>query len=153
MSKRLIAKGIIEIQKVISNSNSKITHINNAEGIFRDIEENYTINSINAYNQYGIAYLKVTEYNLALQKLSKSLSINPNHPSTLYYIGLFFNNISDDYFNHIDHNLLSKSVQFPKTITMKVKYDYALFFYCKSIIVDNKNIESIKSIKELISSK
>lgn len=149
----MIGRGISEIEKGYLDRTNKLTHINNAESIFRNIETNYVRNSTHACNQYGIAYLKAAEYDLSFQKLSKSLSINPNEPSTLYSLGLFFATITDDYFNHIDYNPLMKSVPFPKTITLKTRNDIALFFYCKSLIPDNTNKESITRIKELLTLK
>ncbi len=128
MEKKLIARGISEIEKVDPNRNNKLAHINNAESIFRNIEKNYVSSPIRAYNRYGIAYLKAAEFDLSFQKLSKSLSINRNEPSTLYSLGLFFAATPDDYFNHFDYKPLLKSVQFPETLSLKTRNDIALFF-------------------------
>mgnify|MGYP002347962944 FL=1 len=149
----LIERGIVEIRRAAADPKRKEIYFAGAESLFRDVENDYVGNSADFCNAYGDAYLRVSEYDLSLQKFIRSLSIKRDNPATLFHLGRFFAGMPEDYFNRFNRAPLNRWIVFPRSLSLKTRQDYALFFYGKSLMAGGDNAEAVKGMRELLSSR
>ncbi len=148
---RKIAAGISEIRKANADGVDRETHFRRAEELFAEVGEDYVKNDARAYNGYAAAYLEAGEHDRAFTKLLASLRIDFDNPATLNRMGAFFYGIPDDRFDKYKTIVLNDFGKKPRPKTsLSNKYDFALYYYCRSLAGNDKD-ESLRNVKDILS--
>jgi tetratricopeptide (TPR) repeat protein len=146
MAKKLIAQGV-ELIRERGDYQKKPEDYRKAEGIFKDVNENYREDYLPGYISYGRAYFDMKEYSASLQKLNGAFSINPADHDTLNALGHFYARVPAEYYRQIRNSINTwyyKGTK--KEIAERSQLDIAINFYKMVLQRDKNNITALYGI-------
>ncbi len=149
MAKKLIHEGVA----LIINSSLKGERFNRknnydeAERLFKEVDEEYIKDFLFGYNEYARAYLKNKDYPESLEKLNQAYNIDKTHIDTLNNLGYFYAKTTKEYFDTLKPNLQKWYFGDKKTMQgIDSSLDLSINFYRRSLLVDNENITALVGI-------
>ncbi len=149
MAKKLIREGVA----LIINSSIKGERFNRknnydeAERLFREVDEEYIKDFLYGYNEYARAYLRNKDYPESLEKLNKAYTLDKTHIDTLNNLGYFYAKTSNDYFSTLKPNIQKWYFADKKEMqNINTSLDLSITFYRRALLVDNENITSLVGI-------
>jgi hypothetical protein len=98
MARSKIREGVALIRRPGIPALEKRRDFENAEKIFREVDEDYVKDYIPGYNAYARAYFDVKEYEFSYLKLKKAFEIAPANVETLNNLGYLYSRIPEDYY-------------------------------------------------------
>lgn len=149
MAKKLIRQGVA----LIINSSLKGERFNRknnydeAERIFREVDEEYIKNYLYGYNEYGRAYLQNRDYAESLDKLNRAYFLDKTHIDTLNNLGYFYAKTTREYFESLKPQI--QKWYFTEKDNIKginSPLDMAITFYRRALLIDPENISSMVGI-------
>ena len=151
MAKKLIKDGVALILKS-SQQGERFDRKNNydeAERLFREVDEKYKKDYLYGYNEYGRAYLWNKDYREAVEKLNGAYNIDRGHTdiTTLNNLGYFYAKTDKDYFETLKPNIKEWYFKDHKDIPrINTPLDLAFIFYRRTLAIDNNNINALFGI-------
>ncbi|MCL1865697.1 MAG: tetratricopeptide repeat protein [Spirochaetes bacterium] len=151
MAKKLIKDGVALILKS-SQQGERFDRKNNydeAERLFREVDEKYKKDYLYGYNEYGRAYLWNKDYRESVEKLNGAYHIDKNHTdtTTLNNLGYFYAKTDKDYFETLKPNIKEWYFKDNKDIPrINSPLDLAFIFYRRTLAIDNNNINALLGI-------
>lgn len=149
MAKKLIREGVA----LIINSGLKGERFNRknnydeAERLFREVDDEYIKDFLYGYNEYARAYLINKDYAESLEKLNKAYSIDKTNVDTLNNLGYFYAKTSNEYFETLKPNIQKWYFASAKEMQgINSTLDLAITFYRRALLVDNENINALVGI-------
>jgi len=149
MAKKLIKQGVT----LIINSSLKGERFNRknnydeAERLFREVDEEYIKDFLYGYNEYARAYLINKDYAESLEKLNKAYNLDKTYVDTLNNLGYFYAKTSNEYFESLKPNIQKWYFGDKKQMQgIDTSLDLAINFYRRSLLVDNENITALVGI-------
>jgi tetratricopeptide (TPR) repeat protein len=149
MAKKLIRQGVA----LIINSGLKgerfnrKTNYDEAERLFREVDEEYIRDFLYGYNEYARAYLINKDYAESLEKLNKAYMLDKTHIDTLNNLGYFYAKTTNEYFDSLKPNIQKWYFADRKEMQgINSALDLSITFYRRALLVDNENITSLVGI-------
>ncbi|PKL16202.1 MAG: hypothetical protein CVV49_17445 [Spirochaetae bacterium HGW-Spirochaetae-5] len=149
MAKKLIREGVA----LILNSNipgerfNRKNNYDEAERLFREVDEEYIKDFLYGYNEYARAYLRNKDYPESLQKLNQAYSLDKTHIDTLNNLGYFYAKTKNEYFETLKPNIQKWYFAEKKEMqNINSALDLSITFYKRALLVDNKNITALVGI-------
>ena len=125
----------------------------NAEKIFRDVDEHYVPNFVYGYTAYAKAYFDKKQYNYALDKLNKIYAIQYRDRGMsvdidiLNHLGEFYARVPKEYYEGIRPNI--NKWYYPRSAKKRDEWsqlDVAIELYKRVLLQNKKNITAIFGI-------
>ncbi len=149
MAKKLIRQGVA----LIINSSLKGERFNRknnydeAERLFREVDEEYAKDFLFGYNEYARAYLINKDYAESLEKLNRAYNLDKTHIDTLNNLGYFYAKTSNEYFESLRPNIQKWYFGDKKQMQgIETSLDLAINFYRRALLVDKENINALVGI-------
>lgn len=149
MAKKLIHHGVA----LIINSSLKGERFNRknnydeAERLFREVDEEYEKDFLFGYNEYARAYLINKDYAESLEKLNKAYILDKTYIDTLNNLGYFYAKTSNEYFESLRPNIQKWYFGDKKQMQgIDTSLDLAINFYRRALLVDKENINALVGI-------
>jgi len=149
MAKKLIRHGVA----LIINSSLKGERFNRknnydeAERLFKEVDEEYKKDFLFGYNEYARAYLVNKDYAESLEKLNKAYNLDKTHIDTLNNLGYFYAKTSKEYFESLKPNIQKWYFKDKKEMQgIGTPLDLSITFYRRALLVDNENINALVGI-------
>jgi len=151
MAKKLINEGVTLILKSTQEGErfDRKTNYDEAERLFRVVDEKYKKDYLYGYNEYGRAYLWNKDYSESIGKLNGAYNIDKRRTdtTTLNNLGYFYAKTDKNYFETIKPNIKEWYFKDNKDIpAINTPLDLALIFYRRTLAVDNNNINAMFGI-------
>lgn len=149
MAKKMIREGVA----LIISSGMKGERLNRknnydeAERIFREVDEEYIKDFLYGYNEYARAYLRNKDYPESLEKLNKAYTLDRTHIDTLNNLGYFYAKTTSAYFDTLRPNIPGWYFTDRKEMQgINTALDLSITFYRRALLVDNENITALVGI-------
>ncbi|MBP9043108.1 MAG: tetratricopeptide repeat protein [Spirochaetes bacterium] len=149
MAKKLIGKGVQLIIKsgVAGNRFERKQNYDEAERIFKEVDEEYVKDYIYGYNEYARAYLLNGDYKESLEKLNRAYDLDRANIDTLNNLGYFYAKVSNEYFSYIAKDIKNWYFKDRTDLeTIKTPLDLAINFYRRVLLLDKENITALVGI-------
>ncbi len=144
MARSKIRDGVALIRRPGIPALEKRRDFENAEKIFREVDEDYVKDYIPGYNAYARAYFDVKEYEFSYLKLKKAFEIAPANVETLNNLGYLYSRIPEDYYERHYEDLWPPDKE--KKGRAEQRLDIAIRFYRYSLTRDPKNVTAMYGI-------
>lgn len=149
MAKKLIKQGVALIIKS-SLKGERINRKSNydeAERLFKEVDEEYIKDFLYGYNEYARAYLKNKDHEESLGKLNKAYSIDKTHINTLNNLGYFYAKTTPEYFERVKSKISEWYFKDKKELkTINTALDLSITFYRRSLLIDKNNVDAMLGI-------
>ena len=149
MAKKLIHEGVT----LIINSGLKGERFNRknnydeAERLFREVDEEYKKDFLYGYNEYARAYLINKDYAESLEKLNKAYNLDKTYIDTLNNLGYFYAKTTNEYFESLKPNIQKWYFADKKEMQgINTTLDLSITFYRRALLVDSENINALVGI-------
>ncbi|HPF05298.1 MAG TPA: tetratricopeptide repeat protein [Spirochaetota bacterium] len=149
MAKKLIHKGVeLIVQSGVKGSRfERKSRYDEAERLFREVDEEYAKDYLYGYNEYARAYLQNRDYKESLEKLNRAYEIDRTHIDTLNNLGYFYAKIDDKYFSLLAKDVRQWYFSERKEIEgIKTPLDLSINFYRRVLLLDNENVTALLGI-------
>jgi tetratricopeptide (TPR) repeat protein len=149
MAKKLIHKGVaLIINSTIPGERfNKKNNYDEAERLFREVDEEYIKDFLYGYNEYARAYLRNKDYAESIEKLNKAYTLDKTHIDTLNNLGYFYAKTSNEYFANLKPNIQKWYFAEKKdTANINTALDLSITFYKRALLIDKKNITALVGI-------
>ncbi len=143
MAKKRIREGVALIRKPGVPPYQRSQDFQEAERLFRIVDEDYAKDYIPGYNAYARAYFDVKEYEYSYQKLKTAYEIKPGAVETLNNLGYFYARIPEDYYQARYASLVPPDKKEP---TRDSRLDIAIRFYNHALTREPSNITALYGI-------
>lgn len=149
MAKKLIRQGVALIIKS-SLKGERINRKSNydeAEKLFREVDEEYIKDFLYGYNEYGRAYLRNNDFRESLEKLNRAYSIDKTNVDTLNNLGYFYAKTTADYFEQVKPKLQEWYFKDKKDLkTINTPLELSITFYRRALLIDKNNVDALVGI-------
>ncbi|HNX23407.1 MAG TPA: tetratricopeptide repeat protein [Spirochaetota bacterium] len=149
MAKKLISQGVA----LIINSSlpgerfNRKNSYDEAERLFREVDEEYIKDYLYGYNEYARAYLSNKDYAESLEKLNKAYTLDKTHIDTLNNLGYFYAKTTNEYFESLKPNIQKWYFADKKEMQgINTALDLSITFYRRALLVDSENIGALVGI-------
>jgi tetratricopeptide (TPR) repeat protein len=149
MAKKLIHQGVA----LIINSSlqgerfNRKNNYDEAERLFKEVDEEYIKDYLYGYNEYARAYLRNKDYPESLEKLNKAYNLDKTHIDTLNNLGYFYAKTTNEYFETLKPNIQKWYFGDKKQMQgINTTLDLAINFYRRALLVDDENITALVGI-------
>ncbi len=149
MAKRIIHKGVeIILQSGVAGGRfERKSRYNEAERLFKEVDEEYIKDFIYGYNEYARAYLQNQDYKESLEKLNKAYELDRTNVDTLNNLGYFYAKINNEYYSLLSKNIRHWYFGDRKDIdTIKSQLDLSINFYRRTLLLDKENVTALLGI-------
>ena len=143
MAKKRIREGVALIRKPGVPPYQRSQDFQEAERIFRIVDEDYVSDYIPGYNAYARAYFDVKEYEYSYQKLKKAYELKPGNSETLNSLGYYYSRIPEEYYQARYNYIVPPDKKQP---TRESRLDIAIRFYNYVLSREPGNITALYGI-------
>lgn len=149
MAKRMIHRGVELILKsgVAGSRFERKSQYDEAERIFREVDEEYIKDYLYGYNEYARAYLQNQDYRESLEKLNKAYELDRTDIGTLNNLGYFYAKINNEYFSLLSRNIRQWYFAERKELEgINTPLDLSINFYRRVLLLDRENVTALLGI-------
>lgn len=149
MAKRMINKGVELILKsgVAGSRFERKSQYDEAERIFKEVDEEYIKDYLYGYNEYARAYLQNQDYRESLEKLNKAYELDRTHVDTLNNLGYFYARINNEYFSLLSKDIRQWYFAEKKDLEgINTPLDLSINFYRRVLLLDRENVTAMLGI-------
>ncbi len=149
MAKKLIHRGVeIIVNSGISGGRfQRRKNYDEAEKIFREVDEEYKKDYIYGYTEYARAYLSNGDYRESLEKLNRAYTIDRTNRDTLNSLGYFYAKTNRVYFDSVKNNLKEWYFRDSKEpVKIDSNLEMAINFYRRVLLLESDNITALLGI-------
>ncbi len=143
MAKRKTREGVALIRATGIPPYQRAKNFEQAEHIFKIIDEDYVSDYIPGYNAYARAYFDVKEFAYSYQKLKKAYEIKPGNTETLNNLGYFYSRVPEEYYR-AHYEILTPPDK--KQVDRSSRLDIAIRFYNYVLTRDSGNTTAMYGI-------
>lgn len=149
MAKKLIHKGVeLIIQSGVDGSRfERKSRYDEAERLFKEVDEEYAKDYLYGYNEYARAYLQNQDYKESLEKLNRAYRIDRTHIDTLNNLGYFYAKINNEYFSILAKDIRQWYFAERKDLEgINTSLDLSINFYRRVLLLDRENVTALLGI-------
>lgn len=149
MAKKIIHKGVeLIIQSGVEGSRfERKSRYDEAERLFKEVDEEYAKDYLYGYNEYARAYLQNQDYRESLEKLNRAYEIDRTHIDTLNNLGYFYAKINNEYFSILAKDIRQWYFAERKDLEgINTPLDLSINFYRRVLLLDKENVTALLGI-------
>ncbi len=149
MAKKMIHKGVELILKsgMAGSRFDRKAQYDEAERIFKEVDEEYAKDYLYGYNEYARAYLQNQDYRESLEKLNRAYELNKTHIDTLNNLGYFYAKINNEYFSLLSKDIKQWYFRDKKDLEgINTPLDLSINFYRRVLLLDKENVTALLGI-------
>jgi tetratricopeptide (TPR) repeat protein len=145
VAKNKIEQGVALIRRPGVPTFQKKRDFENAEKLFREVDEDYVSDYLPGYNAYARAYYDVKEFDLSHDKLVKAFNIRQTDIETINNIGYFYSRLPKEYYDRHWETLKPPDKK-QLGETPESRLDVAIRFYRYTLTREPDNVTALYGI-------
>jgi|GEM_PF-227154 len=145
-AKSMIHDGVILITKK-GTYIEKPKHYQEAEKIFKEVQDYMSPQFLYGYNKYGQAYFDKKQYASSIEKLNKAYAIDKTNVDTLNNLAYFYARLPKaEYGYYREHSEKYFPAKYKRKAKRIKQIDLAIHLYKRALLMDPNNVTAMRGI-------